>query len=453
MTRPEPVHRRVYRRKSFRFVAAGTALAMLGLGVSHAAGAASARSRHSDWWHKVFATAPIGAWRPGLPVVKPPAAKPPAAKPPVAKPAPTSTSAAPPPASSGGAGGGAGGGGNAPTAGGAQTVGTGSLSAPAQGPGVEFADRILTSGEKPVLVKNWDFGADGTIKNIADMNGEFVYHDQFNTIGNGDNYGAITAAPDKANAISGQPVEDSAHKVRAFTGDSLQTFLVPKNAGAQTVNPKNHDVLNGSFQPKFTLPAGGSRLKHEIVWQTRVKYVVPPEFWFALWNSGNQWDKGAEFDVVESFGFDNTGAKSDKDDGKQEDRNFNGRWWHSDPVGAKSEVDYGNFASGMRDVGAIKGDKNPNAPALFDATAYHTWTLVYRTDDSFSFYVDGTEAQHGKMNWTLGGGAGGKNIDFHFLFDASWGHTKIDSVDYDLPAKDLVGKFYDFDYSRVYETP
>jgi len=33
------------------------------------------------------------------------------------------------------------------------------------------------------------------------MNANFVYHDQFNTIGNGTNYGAVTVAPDAANAL------------------------------------------------------------------------------------------------------------------------------------------------------------------------------------------------------------------------------------------------------------
>jgi hypothetical protein len=381
---------------------------MLGLGVSHAAGASS-RHQHGDWWRAFAASHPIGSW------------KPPAPKPPAPRPAPTSTEAD----------------------GGAQTIGAGSLSDPAQGPGVQFADKILTRGEKPVLIKNWDFGANGTVTNIDQMSKEFEYHDQFGTIGNGTNYGAVTAAPSQGTALNGQPVDAG---VRSFTGDSLQTFLVPKNAGAKTVTPSAHDVLNGSFMAKFQFPSGGSRLRHEIVWQTRVKYVTPPEFWFALWNSGDKWDKGAEFDVVESFGFDNTTGRTDTDDGKQEDKNFNGRWWHSDPVGAKSEVDYGSFPAGMRSVGAITGNE------LFDATAYHTWTLVYRTDDTFSFFVDGTEAQHGTMNWTLGGGAGGQNINFRFLFDAGWGHTQIDSVNYPLPAKDLQGTFYDFDFSRVYET-
>jgi hypothetical protein len=262
------------------------------------------------------------------------------------------------------------------------------------------------------------------------MNREFLYHDQFNTIGNGTNYGAITLAPDQADAIANQPVQDANHPVRTFTGDSLQTFLVPLN-GAQTVSPTAHNVGNGSFQPKFTLPAGGSRLGHDILWETRVKYVTPRYFWFALWNSGNQWDGGAEFDVVESFGYDNGGGNT----------NFDGRFWHADPVGGSATTNYSNWANGMASHGITS----------YDATQYHTWSLLYKTDNTYTFYVDGTAVQTGTMQWTLGGGANGTPIDFHFLFDASWGHTQVASVNHDLPASQLTGTRYEFDWSHIYE--
>lgn len=54
-----------------------------------------------------------------------------------------------------------------------QTIGGGTLSNPAQGPAAAFG-----LGEGATLVKNWDFGTNGTIKNMADMDAEFKYHDQ-----------------------------------------------------------------------------------------------------------------------------------------------------------------------------------------------------------------------------------------------------------------------------------
>jgi hypothetical protein len=72
-----------------------------------------------------------------------------------------------------------------------ETIGGGTVASPAVGPRPSFG----IGGSDLVLVKNWRFGTSGTIKNYADMNANFVYHDQFGTIGNGTNYGAGTVAP------------------------------------------------------------------------------------------------------------------------------------------------------------------------------------------------------------------------------------------------------------------
>jgi hypothetical protein len=313
-----------------------------------------------------------------------------------------------------------------PPAPGGETVGGGTKQSPAVGPGPSSG--VYGSGY--TLVKNYNFGANGTIRNISDMNREFFYHDQFGTIGNGTNYGAITLAPDQANAIGGQPVENANNRVRQFTGDSIKTTLVPLN-GATTVSPTQHNVGNGSFMAKFALPNGGSRLGMDLLWETRVRYVTPRYFWFAIWNAGTQWDRGAEFDVVESFGYDNGGGNT----------NYDGRFWHADPVGGTGTVNYGNWGQGM----ASRGITN------FNATQYHTWALLYRKNNTYSFYVDGIEVQNGTMNWTLSGGATTTPIDLHFLFDAGWGHTQVGSVNHSMPATELTGKYYEFDYSRIYE--
>jgi len=115
-----------------------------------------------------------------------------------------------------------------------ETVGDGSLSQPAVGPAPSFG----LGGSDMVLVKNWHFGTNGTVKNQADLNANFQYHDQFGTIGNGTNYGAVTVAPDRANAIPNQPVEgDACPPVRAFTEDSLRTYLVPLYGATKACRP------------------------------------------------------------------------------------------------------------------------------------------------------------------------------------------------------------------------
>jgi hypothetical protein len=307
------------------------------------------------------------------------------------------------------------------------TVGSGNVKSPASGPQPSFG----LGGPGMVLVKNWDFGKDGTIKSYADMNAEFFYHDQFGTIANGTNYGAVIVAPDKANALANQPIEGKdSPPVREFTETSLRTLLTPLNKATE-VAPTKHNAGCGSFMAKWKLPNGGSRLGQDIVWETRVRYVTPPYFWFAIWTAGNKWDKGAEHDLVESFGYDNGGGYT----------NYDGRYWHANSVGAKDTVHYGNWGKAMAEQGVKE----------FNASKYHIWTWVYRKDNSFSMYVDGIEVQSGKdYHWTLGTKPTGTPIDMVFLFDAGWGHTQVASVNNSLPASAFEGKFYEWDYSRVY---
>jgi len=308
-----------------------------------------------------------------------------------------------------------------------ETVGGGTVGSPAVGPPPSFG----IGGPGMVLVKNWHFGKNGTIKNYADMNANFFYHDQFGTIANGTNYGAVMVAPDTANALTKQPIEGVAcPPVRQFTDDSLITLLQPLN-GATTVSPTQHNVGCGSFMAKWKLPNGGSLLGQDIVWETRVRYVTPPYFWFALWTAGNKWNRGAEHDLVESFGYDNGGGYT----------NYDGRYWHSNSVGARDTVNYGSWGRAM----AAQGIRS------YDASKYHIWTWVYKKDNSYAMYVDGVLVQSGTdYHWTLGNKADGEPIDMVFLFDGGGGHTKGASVNHSLPASALAGKYYEWNYSRVY---
>lgn len=308
-----------------------------------------------------------------------------------------------------------------------ETVGGGTVASPAVGPPPSFG----LGGPGMVLVKNWHFGKNGTVKNYADMNAHFFYHDQFGTIGNGTNYGAVTVAPDAANALPKQPIEGKdCPPVREFTADSLITRLQPLN-NATTVSPTEHNAGCGSFMAKWKLPSGGSRLGQDIVWETRVRMVTPPYFWFALWTAGNKWDRGAEHDLVESFGYDNGGGNT----------NYDGRYWHADCVGGKNDFHYGNWGKTMEERGIKE----------YDASKYHIWTWVYKKDNSWAMYVDGILVQSGSdYHWTLGAKPTGTPLDMVFLFDGGWGHTQVGSVNHPLPATAFTGKFYEWSYSRVY---
>jgi hypothetical protein len=307
----------------------------------------------------------------------------------------------------------------------AQTIGGGTIDQPAIGPDPSYG----LGGPGMILVKNWKFGTNGTIKNIADLNANFQYHDQFNTIHN--QYGAKIVAPDAADALPGQPVEgvNTTGPVREFFPDSMKTYLVALN-GAPEVHAAKVDAGSGSFQAKWKLPHGGKLLGQDIVWETRVRYVVPPYFWFSIWNAGNKWRKGAEIDLIESFGYDNGGGHT----------NYDGRYWHSAGPGSSTSISYKSWGNGMKQAGITH----------YDATQWHTWTWVYHVDDTYETYVDGIKVQSGVVHWTLSSIDGGEPIDMDFIFDGTWGHTQIGSVKKSLPASAFDGKFYEWDYSRIY---
>ena len=314
------------------------------------------------------------------------------------------------------------------------TLGGGTVVAPAVGPPPAFE----IGGKNMVLVKNWDFGKDGTIRNYAEMNANFFYRDQFGTINNGGKYGSNTVAPDATNAVGGQPIEGvNSAPVREITSDSLKTFLTPLN-GTKTVKVSDHNAGNGSFMAKWRLPKGGSLLGRDIVWETRVRYQTPPYYWFAIWTAGNKWKwdgqaQGAEHDLVEGFGYDNGGGNT----------NYDGRFWHSNSVASPSKDAWNFWDWG----GTMKTQGIEN----FDGTKYHTWTWHYKKDNSFAMYMDGILIQKGQDYWwTFGNKKDDESIDMDFLFDGGWGHNQIGSVNKEMPASEFEGKFYEWDYSRVY---
>jgi len=310
------------------------------------------------------------------------------------------------------------------------SVGGGMIDHPAAGPAPSYA----IGGAGFVLVKNWDFGADegSTITSSEEMSEHFQYHDQFGTISN--QYGAVIVSPTEALALKNknQPIEgiDTGGKpAREFTSGSLKTYLVPLR-GATECLPTKRNVGCGSFQAKWTLPKGGSRLGQDILWETRVRYVTPPYFWFAIWTCGNKWSRGAEIDVVESFGYDNGGGHT----------NYDGRFWHVGIVGGQQEERYANWQNGMKRYGIT----------TFDATVYHTWSMLYKADNTILISMDGIPVQSGFSHWTLKTEENGEPLNMSFIFDGGWGHIGVASVNKPLPASAFDGTYYEWDFSRVY---
>jgi hypothetical protein len=152
-------------------------------------------------------------------------------------------------------------------------------------------------------------------------------------------------------------------------------------------------------------------------------------YWFALWTAGTQWNNGAEMDVVESFGTPNIYPPPAA--------------FHVNSVGGTDSIDYWNgWPNGLNAAGVPSG-------AARDLREWHTFTWLYRKDDTYAVYYDGYTVQTGKIYWTNGGGAGAAAIDMFFLFDFGWGHTKVAEVNTTLPASGF-NITYETDYSRVY---
>lgn len=311
-----------------------------------------------------------------------------------------------------------------------ETVGGGSLASPAAGPAPEYD----IGGPGFVLVKNWNFGGGpgNTIKNYTDLNSHFTYHNQNGVTGPQIGYGAEAVAPSLATAWGGQPVEylDTAGPVREFFTETMKTYLVPLD-GATTVTPALHNVGGGSFFAKWKLDTGGSLLNQDILWQTRVRYVPPKQFWFSIWAVGTQWSSsgGPEVDLIESYDYDNgTGSL-----------NADGQRWHS-AVSSGNTINYASWPVGMAAAGITS----------YDASQWHTWTWLLRADNTAKVFVDGIEVQRGTLPWRLGGTHAGIPTDLHFLFDVSWGHTGIPNANLSMSSSVFDGKYFEWDYSRVY---
>ncbi len=319
-----------------------------------------------------------------------------------------------------------------------QTIGTGSTATPAVGPAPAYG----LGGAGCILVKNWDFGSNGTITNNTDLIANFQFHDQHGLAAN-PNYGSDMVAPTSATAISGQPYEGklingvAVPTVRSYFADYMQTYIVPLGGVTTlTASASPHNAGSGSFQSKWDLPSAGSYLGKDLIWETRVRYVTPPYFWFALWNSAKDWQThlGPEIDLMEAFGYNNGGTFT----------NYTGRYWHSNAVGGSDTVNYSNWGNGMSACGIT----------TWDATQYHTWTLVYRANDTYACYVDGIFIQGGSSPYIWNKKPGSMNPgvaqELSFQFDALWGSKTVTNNNFPLAVSALAGTYYEWDYSRVY---
>jgi hypothetical protein len=312
-------------------------------------------------------------------------------------------------------------------------IGSGKLSQAIAGPAPREAESFV--GPAFGLVKNWDFGQLDTVRDIATLSAQFDYHDQFGTIANGANYGAVSVAPTPETAINSwnlnlpndlQPVEDPERPYRELTAHSLKTYVRPLDPTQESVSAAAHDAGSGSMMAKWHLPKAGAVLGHDLLWETRVRIPKPVQgYWFALWTAGTTWDLGPEIDVAESFGAPHVPHSS----------------FHATAVGGTNTNDFTSWP-GALDRAGVPAEAR-------DLRDWHTWTLVYLRDDSYRVYFDGYVVQQGMIHWRTSGDAEAAATGLHFLFDFGWGHTGVPDVNIALWASHFP-LVYEIDYSRVY---
>jgi len=150
-------------------------------------------------------------------------------------------------------------------------------------------------------------------------------------------------------------------------------------------------------------------------------------FWFSLWTAGVKWNKGAEMDVVESFGTPNIGAGA--------------KAFHVNSVGGSDKYKFESWPAQLTSLGVPTADR--------DLSEWHIFTWVYLRDDTYRVYYDDHLVQEGTLIWTLSGKSTSEPIDMYFLFDFGWGHTQVKEVNVTLPASNFP-LVYELDYSRVY---
>jgi hypothetical protein len=261
------------------------------------------------------------------------------------------------------------------------------------------------------LVKNWDFGTSGAVRDNAALIAEFQFQDQFGTIASGTSYGAVTVAPTAELAVTAndlglpdnrQPVDgDPERPFRELTTDSLKTYVRPLSDSLAMVSAAAHDTGNGSLVAKWTLPNGGSLLDHDVIWETRIRMPKPAAgYWLGLWASGNEWSSGPELNVAQAFGGSESPANA----------------FRSAAVGGQNEVDYGTWPDAL-DLAELAAGS--------DLTEWHVWSWVYKKDDTFQVYVNGTEVQSGTIRWTLGGEQGAQALEVWFTFILSWATPRL----------------------------
>jgi hypothetical protein len=289
-------------------------------------------------------------------------------------------------------------------------------------------------------VQNLTFGSsrsDATIRDRVMLCQSVLFYDQFGQSNNGGgNYLADNMAPPECKDPGPCERYSAEYPFHVVTANSLHCFVRPKDRSATSIVPaefgKRQPVGASGFRLRYSGPNGGlgSLGGLDMCWETRVRLSRPlPYYWWSLWIAGEKWNNGAELDVPESFGFDNGFNHT----------NYDGRLFHTNSVGGTDRIAASNW--------------EPYVPSgLSPLTEWHTFTTIYRRDDTWETFVDGRASNGGTMPWRVGGQRDGQTLSsVSYLVDNTWGHHGVKSVrPTRVDAKIFEGFYYEYDYTRVW---
>lgn len=282
------------------------------------------------------------------------------------------------------------------------------------------------------LLYDWAFGTAGNVRNYDELAKDWQSVDNFGTVSNGGGqYGAVTAAfPSESPAYITQfslpdgsftqPIDnDPAKPLRQFTNSSiilharslrkvLQTLDGTMYAAGTAGPAYAHAGVCGSITSKRTLPSGGKDYGKDVVWETRLRMLnAPTAYWIAVWTCGGKWHNGPEMDVMEGYW------------GEKESGLRDGKLFHVNSVGGVDQ----SFLPADSWWRGIEKSKMPTAAVPM--TNWHTYTWVYRKDNTYSVYIDGYKFQDGTLIWRYEGKPDGEVVPMWFLLDATLGKTVV----------------------------
>ena len=308
------------------------------------------------------------------------------------------------------------------------------------GEGADLTPYEVANENIPTSPNSWlpedinNFGTQGNVRNLLELDQIAQYQDVFGTINVGDGkYGCSMIATRPETAVSGQAY-DNGTRFREFFPDFLllkaDTLYDGPDLSGTYMDFGSGNGWSGQFTWKKMMSAVGSHLGKDLLWEVKFQEENPLRGrWFALWNPGNKWSWGPEIDMIEAFsgyeGYQYGSWQSnaiffDGEPGSQDTPYFippdTYQWY----VGQH----YWGLPDGQEDMRLL-----------------HRLTYYHGKDNHFEIWLDGYRIQGGTYEWYVpdtGSSLYGQVPNMSRQIDVSLLHLEIsDMSDFVIPSASL----------------